>query len=220
MPTNGNGQFDYPESDLLSGEMRKAGGTNGESTYRKLLTAFRKSSAIGTVPSDGERFGITTGSAEEWARFGTAVAKAESGFNPRVKNLSDPGGSFGIFQYAHNQVPGGNAYNVDASIKAFVRDAESSAEAGTLRGGILGQRFSTIGSHPERIAKHLGEAGEAPSEAMGKARARREGIPEDAGEPTTSSKKSDMSAFDTGPDVTPLSGSVPIFKFGRSKVLT
>jgi hypothetical protein len=102
-----------------------AGPAGGAGVYQKMLAAFKGSSLVGKVPADGARFGITTGSPEEWARFGTAVANAESGFNPRSANTSDPGGSFGILQYAHGQVPGGNAYDTDASIAAFVRDAQS-----------------------------------------------------------------------------------------------
>lgn len=138
------------------------------------MKEFEGSGVIGKVPADGARFGITTGSKEEWARFATAVAKEESSFNPGTKNFSDPGGSFGVFQYAHGQVPGGNAFDTDASVKAFVRDAESSvnkpggglpagynipgvgqAAGGSIRTGILGARFSTIGSHPDRAARSL-----------------------------------------------------------------
>ena len=133
------------------------GGGGGGEVYQKLLSAYKASGLVGTVPPDGAKFGIKTGSAEEWARFGTAVANAESGFNPKTKNLSDPGGSFGIFQYAHGQVPGGNAYDVNASVAAFVRDSISSS--GGLESGILGRRFSTIGRHPERTIAHLGEGG-------------------------------------------------------------
>jgi hypothetical protein len=129
------------------------GSAAGRAIYQKLLAKFQNSKVVGVVPPDGAKFGITTGSAEEWARFGTSVAKAESDFKPSTKNLSDPGGSFGIFQYAHNQVPGGNAYDIDASVSAFVRDSESSA--GGLRAGILGRRFSTIGKHPDRGAAYL-----------------------------------------------------------------
>ena len=132
-----------------------AGPTSGQGTYQKMLNAFQGSPLIGKVPPDGAKFGIRTGSAEEWARFGTAVAKAESNFNPRTANTSDPGGSFGILQYAHGQVPGGNAYNVDASISAFVRDAQQSVGVGSLERGLLGRRFSTIGRHPERTIRNL-----------------------------------------------------------------
>jgi uncharacterized protein (TIGR02594 family) len=135
------------------------GGGAGADLYRKLLTGFQHSSVAGVVPPGGEQFGIRTGSPEEWARFALSVAHAESGFKPGTKNLTDPGGSFGIFQYAHSQVPGGNAYDVDASVKAFIRDAEKSAvDRRGLRGGILGQRFSTIGRHPERGAEYLSQA--------------------------------------------------------------
>ena len=129
----------------------------GAAIYQKLLNKFQQSNVVGVIPPDAAQFGITSGSAYQWAIFGTAVADAESGFDPHSANTSDPGGSFGIFQYAHNQVPGGNAFDVDASIDAFVRDAESSAHRG-LQAGILGQRFSTIGRHPDRTVAKLGEA--------------------------------------------------------------
>jgi TP901 family phage tail tape measure protein len=146
------------------GEIGDAGtgpatGGAGASIYNKLRSAYEKSGLVGTIPPGGEKFGFKTGSADEWARFGTGVAKAESNFNPRDQNLSDPGGSFGIMQYAHNQVPGGNAFDVDASIAAFVRDSKTSVESGhgLNPGGILGRRFSTIGNHPERTIRQLGK---------------------------------------------------------------
>jgi hypothetical protein len=127
------------------------GGGAGGALYDKLLAEFRANPPKG-VPPDGARFGITHGTPEEYARFGASVAHAESGFNPRVKNLSDPGGSFGVLQYSHSQAYG-NAYDVDNSVRAFVRD--TNASVGGLRHGILGRRFSTIGSHPERGAAYL-----------------------------------------------------------------
>jgi hypothetical protein len=142
----------------------KAGG--GAWTYQRLLAGFKNSNLIGVVPRDGARFGIRTGSAEEWARFGTAVASAESGFNPNLPGpANDPGGSHGLFQYAHGQVPGRNAFDPDASVKAFIRDTESSVRSGSIRGGILGPRFETIGAHPERTTSRLGEAGRIASRA-------------------------------------------------------
>jgi hypothetical protein len=127
----------------------------GGALYQKLLAEFRANPPQG-VPPDGARFGITQGTPEEWARFGVSVAHAESGFNPRDTNLSDPGGSFGVFQYSHRQAYG-NAYDIDNSVKAFVRDA--GASSGGLRGGLLGQRFSTIGRNPSLGARYLDQAG-------------------------------------------------------------
>ena len=122
--------------------------------YQKLLAAFRGSPPHG-VPPDGAQFGIVSGAPEEWACFGVSVAHAESGFDSRSENLSDPGGSFGIFQYSHEQAFG-NAYDVDNSVRAFVRDANASTAG--LRDGILGRRFSTIGMHPSLGAAWLPEA--------------------------------------------------------------
>jgi hypothetical protein len=129
----------------------------GAAVYQKLLNGFRNSNLVGVVPPDGARFGITTGSPEEWARFGTAVANAESSFNPNEGPPNSHETSYGLFQYDHKQVPGGNAFNPDASIAQFITDAESSAHG--LGSGILGQRFSTIGSHPERTISRLGKFG-------------------------------------------------------------
>jgi hypothetical protein len=144
----------------------------GGALYQKLLAEFRANPPKG-VPPDGARFGITKGTPEEWARFGVSVAKAESSFNPATKNLSDPGGSFGVFQYAHGQVPGGNAYDVDASVKAFVRDAGGAAvHPGGIGGGrrgdsILSRRFSTIGRNPGASRQYLGMAGTIASSVSG-----------------------------------------------------
>jgi hypothetical protein len=128
----------------------------GGALYQKLLAEFQKNPPKGGPP-DAAQFGITKGTPEEWARFGVSVAHAESGFDPNAKgSAGDPGGSHGIFQYSHGQAYG-NAWSVDNSVRAFVRDANAST--GGLRRGILGRRFSTIGSHPERGAAYLTQAG-------------------------------------------------------------
>jgi hypothetical protein len=155
----GGGDFGGGGGGGVAGGVRglPGGPAGGAPIYRKMLAAFQGSGLVGKVPPDGARFGITTGSAEEWARFGTAVAKAESNFNPRSANTSDPGGSFGVLQYAHGQVPGGNAYDTDASIAAFVRDSQQAMASGGIRSpnSLLRRRFSTIGSHPERTSRNL-----------------------------------------------------------------
>jgi len=134
--------------------------------YQKLKTEFTAHPPQAT--SDMGTFGIKKGTADEYAAMGVATARAESSLDPKTKNLSDPGGSYGIFQYAHGQVPGKDAYNVDASVKAYVRDVNAAASQGSLRladkgkgygrGGqysILGGRFATIGAHPERTEQYI-----------------------------------------------------------------
>lgn len=128
----------------------------GAVLYGKLLTQFRSNPPQG-VPPDAARFGITKGTPEEWARWGVSVAHAESGFNPKSTNLSDPGGSFGVFQYAHSQAYG-NAFDVDNSVKAFVRDVDEAAKGNAIKGSILARRFSTIGKHPSVGTAYLGGA--------------------------------------------------------------
>jgi hypothetical protein len=147
---------------------RGGGGGSGadkSSIRQKLLAAYSSSGLVGVIPNDGAKFGIKKGTAEEWTRFAMAVCDAESGFDPQTQNLADKGGSFGIFQYAHGQVPGGDAFNIDASIAAFVRDSVTSQ--GDLEGGLLGKRFSTIGLHPERTISRLGGSANVATKGTG-----------------------------------------------------
>jgi hypothetical protein len=126
------------------------GGTGSSALYNKLLAAYKNSSLVGTIPADGARFGFKTGSAEEWARFGMIIAAAESDYNPKTAVSNRQEQSFGVFQYNHPQVPGGNAFDVDASVKQFVTDSESSMKShgGFRPGSILYRRFSTIQNTP------------------------------------------------------------------------
>jgi hypothetical protein len=134
-------------------------GGGGLSVYRKLLAAYQKSGLVGKIPADGAKFGFKTGSAAEWARFGTAVAAQESDFNPRSTNLSDPGGSFGVFQYGKGQVPGGDPHNVDASVTQFVTDSKDAMEHGgiTSHKGMIWRRFGSI-RRPNEALSRMGEA--------------------------------------------------------------
>jgi len=129
----------------------------GAVLYGKLLDQFRAHPPPVPPPPDAARFGIVKGTPEEWARWGVSVAHAESGFNPKSTNLTDPGGSFGVFQYAHGQAYG-NAYDVDNSVRAFVRDANAAAAGGSIRGSTLAKRFSTIGNHPDVGTAYLAGA--------------------------------------------------------------
>lgn len=125
----------------------------------------------GFVPADGERFGITTGSPEEWADYFTGLANVESGF--RATTVGDrgrfPGNSNGLFQLSpqdslnHNlrdtpfsieelQDP---TFNADAAVKIHeslvLRDgviAEGRRGAarywGPLRRGVLPQQQAVV----------------------------------------------------------------------------
>lgn len=66
-----------------TGELR-GGRVNSSDLYNTLKKKFAASSLNGYVPKDGARWGIKTGSPDEWARLGTAVAKQESGLNANV----------------------------------------------------------------------------------------------------------------------------------------
>lgn len=108
--------------------------------YERAFNALNGSRFVGTVPKDGAKYGITTGSREEWAHFMTRLASTESGFNPNVQadiNGIKPGQrgyngdsqSFGLYQMGRSQFRtyggGGNVYNPNDNTNAFVKYAES-----------------------------------------------------------------------------------------------
>lgn len=150
----------------------------------------------GFVPADGERFGITTGSPEEWADYFTGLANVESGF--RVTTVGDrgevPGNSNGLFQMSpqdslnHNlrdtpfsieelQDP---TFNADAAVKIHellvLRDgviAEGRRGAarywGPLRRGVLPQKQAVV-QEARQMAQGASNdvgAGEIPGMAGG-----------------------------------------------------
>lgn len=75
---------------------------------------------VGFVPKDGEKYGIKTGSKEEWANFFVGLAKHESGLNVRTVGDADQfvGGSRGLFQLSYQDAAahglnGGQAFTAD-----------------------------------------------------------------------------------------------------------
>jgi hypothetical protein len=56
------------------------GGKGSKAQYERIKQQLQGSSLIGKVPKDGAKYGITTGSIEEWAQFFTSLANVESGF--------------------------------------------------------------------------------------------------------------------------------------------
>jgi murein DD-endopeptidase MepM/ murein hydrolase activator NlpD len=192
------------------GNVPLPGGTGSSAIYNKLLAAYQNSSVVGTIPKDGERYGFKTGSAEEWARYGMMVAAAESDYNPKTAVSNAKEQSFGIFQYNHPQVPGGNAFDVDASVKAFVRDSESSMKShgGFGPGSILYQRFSTV----QNPRKTLARAGQADAAI---AAARRDGRQPTA-QPPSAASPSNLTILKTRP-VEP--GQVPTLPGGATPAL-
>src|SRR4029077_3058877 len=114
--------------------------------YNYLRNKFAQSKLAGYVPPDGKRWGITTGSAAEWAALGLAVAKQESDLNTRSYNAADPGGSAGLFQFGQGQTQftkGGNQFDPQESASAFVRAAEHYVGG---KGSVanLGETFGSI----------------------------------------------------------------------------
>ena len=126
-----------------------------------LQERFSSSGLVGVVPPDGANWGINTGSAEEWASFGLAVAKQESGLNPSSENKSDPGGSVGLFQFGQGQTlftGGRDQLDPQASADAFVKCVQYYvAGKGGNSISAMGATFGSI-RRPNEAGQYLGYA--------------------------------------------------------------
>jgi hypothetical protein len=71
------------------------GSSPARSAFKKYAEMFRGGALDGFVPKDGARWGIKSGSPEEWARLAVAVSQQESGLNPNA-----PGGGLNQFTAA------------------------------------------------------------------------------------------------------------------------
>lgn len=83
-----------------------------------MVEKFRNSKLQGVVPKDAAKWGIKTGSAEEWAALSVAVAQQESSFNPYAPN----GGlnQFNADDLARYGLRGRAVTDVDAQGQALV----------------------------------------------------------------------------------------------------
>jgi hypothetical protein len=95
------------------------------------------------IPNDGQTYGITTGSKEEWAHFFTRNASVESSFNPNtaadINGLKKgPLTSFGLYQMGSTQFQrhgGGNIQDPNDNTRAYVKYAEEMYFGNTYRSG-------------------------------------------------------------------------------------
>jgi hypothetical protein len=101
------GQRQVPTGDIKppTGELR-GGRVNSSDLYNSYKEKFKNSPLNGYVPKDGARWGIKTGSPDEWARLATATSKQESGLNSNA-----PGG--GLNQFGTSDL---RRYGVDGNV--------------------------------------------------------------------------------------------------------
>jgi hypothetical protein len=144
--------------------------------YQYLVQKYRNSPLNGFVPPDGAKFGIKTGSPEEWATLGVAVARQESGFNTRSFNPKDPGGSAGLFQFGQGQkvfTGGRDQFDPQASADAFVKSTEYylKGPGGGYGKGSIHALSATFGSirRPHEATQHLPYAQKVASKNVSQA---------------------------------------------------
>ena len=150
-PPNNQPNYDTPPS-IDTSNMSDA----FKSQYERVYNALEGSKFIGTIPADGAKYGITTGSREEWAHMFTRLASTESGFN--TNTAADINGgrsgtltSFGLYQIGSTQFDrhgGGDIYNPDDNTNAFVNYAEEMYFGDTYGSGgnnVIGARGGSNG---------------------------------------------------------------------------
>lgn len=127
----------------------KAGVVDPRAVYGMAKAEVEKQGLVGIVPVDGPKYGITTGSADEWARYFTGLAKHESGLkNSTVGDVHDfEGGSRGLFQLSYHDAQtyglnGGKPFTPEQLADPTQNTAAAVAitktlvtKAGSIRGG-------------------------------------------------------------------------------------
>ncbi len=138
--------------------------------YANLMQQVSQSRLNGWVPKDGERFGIKTGSPQEWARLFTMLARQESGLRQAPVNpdgslarfASTPAGerSFGPYQFNVGEYGLSNWSDVNDPEKAgaaVIRVAEKFAQpSGYLSGPNNTGMSAYFGSfrRPNEVLQH------------------------------------------------------------------
>lgn len=105
----------------------KAGNVNPVEYYKRAVKVLKESNSplLGFVPKDAAKFGIKTGSAEEWARVLTQLTKQESSFN--VNTSGDKGQSHGLSQMKPGQYglrSMEDVRNPEKAMKAMIKQFE------------------------------------------------------------------------------------------------
>jgi hypothetical protein len=156
----------------VPGSAIKTSGNNVDSVslYQNLVQRFTQSSLNGYVPPDGSgtRYGITTGSPQEWARLATALASQETSFRVSAHELGHGGHLAGLYQFGPTDLQrrglGTDITNVDHQVTAMIgefekikRDKSMAPHFGGNRWGGAADYFGPF-QHPHQVLKHMDEA--------------------------------------------------------------
>ncbi|MFG1245724.1 transglycosylase SLT domain-containing protein [Xanthobacter flavus] len=140
-----------------AGSPPRAGAMDPRTVHSMFRAEVERQGLVGMVPMDGPKYGIRTGSAEEWANYFTGLAKHESGLkNSTVGDVGDfEGGSRGLLQLSYADAPryglnGGKPFTQEQLADPAQNAAAGVAitkqlvgKAGTIRGG-AGQYWGPI----------------------------------------------------------------------------
>lgn len=140
------------------------GGMDPNEVYGIVRDEVIRQGLAGTKPKDGERYGITTGSADEWANFYTRLAYHESGLkNGTVGDAGHfNGGSRGLFQLSYHDAPN---YRLNGG-KAFTQEQladprQNTAAAITISKSLI-DRHGSIGGGMGRYWGPISREGWTP----------------------------------------------------------
>lgn len=144
-----------PSAPAASGA--RSGAMDPRTVHSMFRAEVESQGLVGMVPADGAKYGIRTGSADEWANYFTGLAKHESGLkNSTVGDVHDfEGGSRGLLQLSYADAPryglnGGKPFTPEQLADPAQNAAAGVAitkqlvgKAGTIRGG-AGQYWGPI----------------------------------------------------------------------------
>lgn len=128
------------------------GNVNKKEFYDAAIEKIKNSPLNRFVPHDKDKYQVD-GSPESWANFAMRLVAVESNFNSYVTNPSDPGGSYGLFQWGyHYGINSTNWKNPLAQLDAFIEYAKT----WTVEGG--GYIFPPSGVEAKRAGSYGGFA--------------------------------------------------------------
>jgi len=160
----GGGGASVPGGPLTSGPLPR-GKVPAKALYDALVKRFSSSPLNGFVPGDGARYGIVTGSPQEWARLTLALAKQESSLNSNESNG-------GLYQFNPGDLQnyglgGRDPHDPNVSMEAMARQLEKyvipsgniggrGTGPGTYDGWRGGAAYFEPLRYPQELDKHLG----------------------------------------------------------------
>lgn len=157
-------QLSMPKQKPVQAGSPVRGGMDPNEVYGIVRDEVIRQGLVGTKPKDGEKYGITTGSADEWANFYTRLAYHESGLkNGTVGDAGHfNGGSRGLFQLSYHDAPNYRLNGGKAFTSEQLADPRQNTAAAITISKTLIDKHGTIGGGMGRYWGPISREGWTP----------------------------------------------------------